>query len=102
MKRDRAPEDGWYLRQGSSLLASFMAKVGITDEEEGWQRLGAVVRRLVEAEPEKYGQTYSDFILEKVRAKQRQYNTGLNGREPGEDEEEIPAAVAYRKASKGH
>jgi hypothetical protein len=71
MRRNRAPEDGWYLRQGASLLSSFMAKVGIHDEAEGWQRLGKVLEKLVEAEPERYGQTYTDFILEKVRAKQR-------------------------------
>ncbi|OAI52519.1 hypothetical protein AYO46_00750 [Betaproteobacteria bacterium SCGC AG-212-J23] len=105
MKRDRAPEDGWYLRQGTSLLASFMAKAGIASEAEGWLRLGEVMRQLVASEPEKYGQSYEDFILEKVRTKQRQYNTGLNGheREPGQDvEEEDPAARAYRRASKGH
>src|SRR5581483_9534118 len=103
MKRNRAPEDGWYLRHGTSLLASFMAKAGIQDEEEGWFRLGAALRKLVEAEPEKYGQTYSDFVLEKVRAKQRQYNTELNGREPGEDDEgPLTTEEAYRRASRGH
>lgn len=104
MKRDRAPGDGWYLRQGSSLLASFMAKRRIYDEAEGWQRLGEVLERLVEAEPERYGQTYSDFIMEKVRSKQRQYNTALNGseREPGEDDEVEAAARAYRRRSGGH
>ncbi|HEX6298207.1 MAG TPA: hypothetical protein VFZ74_16695, partial [Burkholderiales bacterium] len=84
---------------------AFMAKVGIADEQEGWSRLGEVLRQLVASGPEKYGQTYAGFILEKVRTKQRQYNTALNGqeREPGQDEEEEDqAARAYRRASKGH
>lgn len=104
LKKNRAPENSWYLRQGTSLLASFMAKEGIFDEAQGWRRLGEILEQLVISAPEKYGQTYTDFILEKVRLKQRQYNTGLNGeeREPGQDDEEDPAARAYRRASKGH
>ena len=33
------------------------------------------MRSLVASEPEKYGQTYEDFTLEKVRTKQRQAST---------------------------
>lgn len=103
MKRNRAPEDGWYLRHGTSLLVSFMAKAGIYDEAEGWRRLGEALQELVSKAPEKYGQTYADYILEKVQTKQRQYGTGINGqeREPGEDDED-PDVRAYRRASKGH
>jgi hypothetical protein len=106
MKRNRAPEDGWFLRHGTSLLlTAFMAKAGITDEGEGWSRLGEALRQLIGAKPGKYGQSYAEYILEKVRTKQRQYNTGLNGqeREPGQDEEEGDQAErAYRRASRGH
>jgi hypothetical protein len=103
MKRNRAPESGWYVRHGTSLLASFMAKEGIYDEAEGWRRLGLAIESLVAAEPHKYGQAYGDYVLEKMQTKQRQYNTGINGedREPGADDED-PDARAYRRASKGH
>jgi hypothetical protein len=77
-----------------------MAREGISDVERGWKQLGAFLDHLVGASPERFGQSYSDFVLEKVRIKQRQYNTGLNEREPGADDED-PEATAYRKASRG-
>jgi hypothetical protein len=103
LKRSRAPEDEWYLRHGTSLLASFMAREGITNEQDAWRRLGAFLEQLVASYPEKYGQTYEAYILERVRTKQRQYGTAMTGaeREPGADDEDA-GVTAYRRASKGH
>lgn len=102
-KETRAPGNEWFLGRGSSLLASFMAREGISDTEEGWKRLGDLLGQVVACYPEKYGVAYDGFVLEKVQAKRRQYNTALNvEREPGEDDEEVnAAAAAYRKASRG-
>jgi hypothetical protein len=101
-KNTRAPEDGWYMSHGTSLLASYMAREGISDAMEGWRRLGAFLDHLVGSRPERYGATYEEYLLEKVRLKQRQYNTGANvSREPGSDDDEQDSAEAYRKASRG-
>jgi len=103
LKKSRAPEDEWYLRHGTSLLASYMAREGITDWQAAWRRLGAFQEHLIGNYPEKYGQSFEAFLLEKVRTKQRQYGTAMTGaeREPGQDDEES-TAQAYRRASRGH
>jgi hypothetical protein len=101
MQRNRAPNDKWYLQHGVSLLASYMAREWISDSAEGWRRLGAFLEHLVSASPVRFGISFGDYVLEKVRFKARQYNTGeIKQREPGEDVEE--AAREYlRRTGKG-
>jgi hypothetical protein len=101
MQRNRAPNDKWYLQHGISLLASYMARECISDTAEGWRRLGAFLEHLVSASPVRFGISFGDYIVEKVRFKARQYNTGeIKQREPGEDVEE--AAREYlRRTGKG-
>ena len=101
-KATRLPKDKRIFALGSSSIASYMAKHGITDYEEGISRYLINLHEHLCTNGEFLGLSGEDFLLEKVRLRAREFNTILNRIE--EDwslSETDDTADAYRKASKG-
>jgi hypothetical protein len=98
----RIPKDKRIFALGVSSVASYMAKYGITDYEEGIKRYLINFHEHLCISGEFLGLSGEDFLLEKIRLRAREFNTILNRTE--EDwsfPETDKTADAYRKASKG-
>ncbi|MBS0587981.1 MAG: replication initiation factor [Proteobacteria bacterium] len=95
-------DDKRILTLGASSLASFMAKHGITDFDEGLDRYILALHQHFSTCGEFIGLSAEDFILEKVRLRGREYNTILNVNEAEQKRLEVDkAAKDYRKESDG-
>ncbi len=98
----RLPEDKRILSLGVSSMASFMAKQGITDFDEGLDRYLLALHQHLSTCGEFIGLSAEDFILEKVRLRGKEFNTILNINEAEQKNIEVQkAAKDYRKASEG-
>jgi hypothetical protein len=98
----RIPKDKRIFALRVSSVASYMAKYGITDYEEGIKRYLINFHEHLCINGEFLGLSGEDFLLEKIRLRAREFNTILNRTE--EDwsfPETDKTADAYRKASKG-
>jgi len=101
-KATQIPDDKRILTLGASSLASFMAKHGITDFDEGLDRYILALHQHFYTCGEFIGLSAEDFILEKVRLRGREYNTILNVNEAEQKQLTIDkAAKDYRKESDG-
>ena len=102
---DRGPSRDWSMRMGLSVLTSIMAMEGVYDFQEGIRLLSMMLYNHYSSRAMFEGIPFDQFILEKVQAKGRKYNTISNLEEiPNEDrirEELDEQAWEYRKASKG-
>lgn len=98
----RIPEDKRVLALGVSSMASYMAKHGITDFEEGMDRYLLALHRHLHATGEFMGLSAECMILEKVRLRGKEFNTILNIDETEQKRLEVEKATKdYRKASEG-
>ena len=101
-KATRLPEDRRIFASGASSIASYMAKQGITDYEEGINRYLIDFHEYLYTSGEFLGLSREDFLLEKVRLRAREFNTIQNRiEEDWSCVETDDTADAYRKASKG-
>lgn len=98
----RLPEDKRILALGISSMASYMAKYGITDFDEGLDRYLLALHQYLCICGEFNGLSGEDCLLEKVRLRGREFGTLLNV-----DVDELKrleverAAKDYRRASEG-
>lgn len=98
----RLPEDKRILALGISSMASYMAKYGITDFDEGLDRYLLALHQYLCACGEYDGLSGEDCLLEKVRLRGKEFNTILNINEAEQKNLEIQkAAKDYRKSSEG-
>ncbi len=98
----RIPEDKRILALGISSMASFMAKYGITDFDEGLDRYLLALHQHLYSCGEFIGLSAENFILEKVRLRGKEFNTILNIDEADQNRLEVEKAIYdYRKASEG-
>lgn len=98
----RLPEDKRILALGISSMASYMAKYGITDFDEGLDRYLLALHQYLCACGEFDGLSGEDCLLEKVRLRGKEFNTILNINEAEQKNLEIQkAAKDYRKSSEG-
>ncbi len=101
-KSTRIPEDKRILALGISSMASYMAKYGITDFDEGLDRYLLALHQHLSTCGEFIGLSAGDMILEKVRLRGKEFNTILNIDEAEHKHLEIErAAKDYRKVSEG-
>ncbi|UJP05125.1 MAG: replication initiation factor [Nitrosomonas sp.] len=101
-KATRLPEDKRILSLGVSSLASFMAKYGITDFDEGLDRFLLALHQYLCDRGEFDGLSGEDWFLEKVRLRGKECNTISNINEAEQKHLEMErAAKDYRKASEG-
>ena len=101
-KATRIPKDKRIFALGASSIASYMAKYGITDHEEGISRYLINFHEHLCINGEFLGLSGVNYLLEKVRLRAREFNTIHNQME--EDRpwlETDNTADAYRKVSKG-
>lgn len=98
----RLPEDKRILALGISSMASYMAKHGIIDFDEGLDRYLLAIHQHLHASGEFIGLSAEDMILEKVRLRGKEFNTILNINEAEQKGLVIErAAKDYRKAKDG-
>lgn len=98
----RLPEDKRILALGISSMASYMAKYGITDFDEGLDRYLLALHQYLCACGEFDGLSGEDCLLEKVRLRGKEFNTIININEAEQKNLEIQkAAKDYRKSSEG-
>lgn len=101
-KATRLPEDKRILALGISSMASYMAKYGITDFDEGLDRYLLALHQYLCTCGEFDGLSGEDCLLEKVRLRGKEFNTILNINEAEQKNLEIQkAAKDYRKSSEG-
>ncbi|MBY0499290.1 MAG: replication initiation factor [Gammaproteobacteria bacterium] len=101
-KPERLPEDKRILTLGISSMASFMAKHGITDFDEGLDRYLLALHQHLCICGEFMGLSAGDYLLEKVRLRGKEYNIILNIDEADQKRLEVEkAAKNYRKALEG-
>ncbi len=100
---DRAPSRDWVMRMGLSVLTSLMAMEGVYDFREGMNLLSLSLYNHHSSRAIFEGVSLDQYLVEKVQAKGRKYNTLSNLEEiPNEDrirEELDEQARAYRKES---
>ncbi|MBY0484414.1 replication initiation factor [Nitrosomonas sp.] len=98
----RLPEDKRILALGISSLASYMAKYGITDFDEGLDRYLLALHQYLCACGEFIGLSGEDCLLEKVRLRGKEFNTIQNFNEAEQKRLEVERATKdYCKASEG-
>lgn len=98
----RLPEDKRILALGISSMASYMAKYGITDFDEGLDRYLLALHQYLCTCGEFNGLSGEDCLLEKVRLRGREFGTLLNVDVDEQKRLEVEkAARDYRKASEG-
>lgn len=100
----RVPGDDKLFALGFSLLASYMAREGITDLYAGQEAFITALYAYHEGKAHFLGQPFDDYVAEKVALKARLFNSILNN--PRQEEERQAAelarqAAAYRKESDG-
>lgn len=100
----RLPNEVRLCMQGFSVLVSFMASRGITDLYQGQDAFLTEIYRVYADKAQFLGLPFDGYVLERVQAKAREFNSLLN--DPGLigelDADEIERwTKAYLKASKG-
>jgi hypothetical protein len=104
VRKERLPSDESLFINGLGGLTSFMARHGITDLGEGFGEFLAHAERFHDSYQRQSGKDFKGYVLEKVSAKGRKYNTLENrNKETERDERERTRkdAHAYRKAKDG-
>lgn len=98
----RLPEDKRIFSLGASSIASYMAKHGITDYNDGLDRYLFDLYGHLQNAGHFMGQSAENFLLEKVRLRAKEFNTILNISDEEEKRQALERAeAAYRKASGG-
>ena len=98
----RIPKEKRIFALGLSSIASYMAKQGVTNYEEGIDRYLINFHEYLCTSGQFIGLSGEDFLLEKVRLRAREFNTILNRiEEKLSGSETAITADAYQKASKG-
>ena len=101
----RIPGRDWLMTHGLSSLTSFMAAEGVYDFDKGLQLFRDELYAYHEEKAFLFGQSFSEYIWDKVALKVRQYNRGMNADQLSDWQKEAKrlnaAAEAYRKASDG-
>lgn len=101
-KATRLPEDNRIFSLGASSIASYMAKHGITDFDEGIDRYVLDIFKYFRDCGYFMGLSAEGYILEKVRLRAKEFNTLLNqSEEERKNLEILQAANAYRRGSEG-
>lgn len=101
-KATRIPDDKRVFSLGVSSMASFMARYGITDFDEGLDQYLLALHSYLQYRGEFMGLSAEDFILEKVRVRAKEFNTILNISEEDLKQQAIDdAAAVYRRTSEG-
>ncbi len=101
-KPTQLPDDKRILTLGISSLASFMAKNGITDFDDGLDRYIVALHKHLYDRGELMGQSAEDFIIEKVRVRGKEFDTLINIDIAELERLEVEkAARDYRRASDG-
>jgi hypothetical protein len=101
-KATRLPDDNRIFSLGASSIASYMAKHGMTDFDEGLDRYVLNLFKYFHERGFFMGLSASEYILEKVRLRAREFNTLLNRSEEEQNRLEVDKAAAdYQKASDG-
>ncbi len=99
-KATRLPDDNRIFSLGASSLASYMAKHGMTDFDEGLDRYVLDLFKYFHERGFFMGLSALEYILEKVRLRAREFNTLLNSSEEEQKRLKINKAD-YQKASDG-
>lgn len=101
----REPGRDWLMTHGLSSLTSFMAAQGVYDFDQGLALFREELYLYHEEKAFLFGQSFSEYIWDKVALKIRQYNRAMNADQLSEQEKNAKrlnaAADAYRKASDG-
>lgn len=101
----REPGKDWLMTHGLSSLTSFMASQGIYDFDHGLALFREELYNYHEEKAFLFGQSFSDYVWDKVALKVRQYNRAMNSDQLSELEKNAKrlnaTADAYRKASDG-
>jgi hypothetical protein len=101
-KATRLPDDKRVFSLGVSSIASFMARYGITDFDEGLDQYLLAMHSYLQYRGEFMGLSANDFILEKVRVRAKEFNTILNISEEALKQQAIDdAAAVYRRTTEG-
>lgn len=101
-KATRLPDENRIFSLGASSIASYMAKHGITDFDTGLDHYVLNLFKYFHERGFFMGLSASEYILEKVRLRAREFNTLMNRSE--EEQKRLKAdkaAAEYRKASDG-
>lgn len=98
----RLPDDKRIFALGASSIASYMAKHGITDYDDGLNHFLAAMHSHLQKIGDFIGLSGEGVLLEKVRVRAKEFNTLLNISEEEQKRiEDERTADAYRRASKG-
>ncbi|MFJ3048261.1 hypothetical protein ACIPEN_20705 [Herbaspirillum chlorophenolicum] len=101
----REPSHDWLMTHGLSSLTSFMASQGVYDFAEGLALFREELHAYHEEKAFLFGQSFSEYVWDKVALKIRQYNRAMNADQLSEAEKQSKrmhaVADAYRKASDG-
>lgn len=97
----RAPSERQLYERGLDGLVSFMALYGYSDYQEGVPAFVSAARTYHDARAPLTDRDFRGYLLERVKGKQRQYNTAVNIPHDGIHPATQAAAAAYRRARDG-
>ncbi|SFI68622.1 replication initiation factor [Nitrosomonas sp. Nm34] len=101
-KATRLPDDNRIFSLGASSIASYMAKHGMKDFDEGLDHYVLDLFKYFHERGFFMGLSALEYILEKVRLRAREFNTLLNVSEEEQKQLKVNKAAAdYQKASDG-
>jgi len=102
VRSSNPPSDRFLFINGLSSISSYMAREGIRDPEEAFQKFLNDARYFHNMESDYNGKSFVDYLIEKAAAKARKYNVEFP-EVGGEVQEKIiqAKAEAYKKARDG-
>jgi len=102
VRSSNPPSDRFLFINGLSSISSYMAREGIRDPEEAFQKFLNDARYFHNMESDYNGKSFVDYLIEKAAAKARKYNLEFP-EVGGEVQEKIiqAKAEAYKKARDG-